>query len=189
MGWQKVIHVWSQAWMIWRFVGGEKAWLYLVIPVVSDCESWPTEWRMKESFFSLHELTGELLSGQKWLGTCVKAGCPCFGSEEFSLQLFGFLVFVNKVNLETTGSSVYWILDEKDCHWQWFEWQPWVERARAFHTPQKGENECTFCLNCHESHLGCHFWLRVLCLLRLLRRVVFINSQRVPRKHSPRFFQ
>lgn len=45
------------------------------------------------------------------------------------------------------------------------------------------ENECTFCLNCHESRLGCHFWLRVLCL-RLLRRVVFINSQERQGNHS-----
>jgi hypothetical protein len=34
------------------------------------------------------------------------------------LQPFGFLVVVDKVNLETTGSSVYSILDKQHCHWQ-----------------------------------------------------------------------
>jgi len=51
----------------------------------------------------------------------------------FSLQKCGLPVFINKANLEITGSSVYWILDEKDCHWQWLKTrgQPWVGRASA----------------------------------------------------------
>jgi len=143
MGWQEVIHVWSQAWIIltWRWVGEEKAGLCLVIPVVSDCESWPAEWRMKESFFFCMSWQENYFLVKNDWGTPFRL-FSFWGGRLGVLSVFWIgrvftaaiwiPCFFNKVNLEMTGSSVYWILDEKDCHWQWlfFGSLGWKERER-----------------------------------------------------------
>jgi len=70
-----------------------------------------------------------------------RAGCLYFESESFEKETlckkFGFLVclLTRLLNPKTTGSSVYCILNEKDCFFTGnlkIDRQSWVERASAF---------------------------------------------------------
>jgi len=127
---------------------------------------------------------GVLLCGL-WVGKRKRgAGCLYFESESFEKETlcekFGFLVCsqTRLLNPKTTGSSVYCILNEKDWFFFtgnlkiWLGSLGWEERVRfffycyffpSFFSKRKREekndergNEWTFCLNCHESYLGCH---------------------------------
>lgn len=61
------------------------------------------------------------------------------------------LFFNDKVNLEPTGSSVYWILDEENGI---------IGNEKQTRAVLDGKDavkkQWPFCLNCHESCLGCH---------------------------------
>jgi hypothetical protein len=150
------------------------AWLTLRIHpwVVSDCEFWPAECegsQRKEGEIFLFflgrdwvELTRKLLPGQNWLGICVRF---CYERGPQVVHILNQKEVVDSqwqiqdclfMNNKAIWSQLVQVCIEFSMR-NMVDW-PWKTNRQTWMGRMLCKKQRSSCLNCHESHLGCHIW-------------------------------